>query len=686
MLPLISVLLLLFNGCNLDEVDFSKLSKEINFSPEIVAPIARANISVWDLLQSANTENEDLIVKDPNGLIKIIYKQEELIKYNVSNLVPSPGNQNFSSGDKAMGDIFPKDVDISSRITLNELVDKLNGSLDAIIPINGMYLPFPAIPLSNLDALFSLEAISDFTSLTLSKGIVEISLENKLKVPLTIEGSFFDLGRNRSITDFTFVNIAPNASQTLSVKLAGVLLSNQLAFKMKTLNTIGSSMPVNINLADYFKISFNLTELGVSKGNLRITESQTMEGSVGAFEFDFPEPDIKAFRGVLQKGSLSVKSNNTSQMTGTINLKLNEVKKNGVPMEISIPLGGNSTIVDLSGADINFSADPAFPYNRIPYTYSLIVNSTPGLINYSSTDIIKMDISLNGIEFKSITGDFGNRSRFIDPGEFNMDLDLFSKIDGSFKLANPSLVLTIHNSIGIPASVALDFMAVDKDGLSVPLNPPPFDIPVPANLNAGIATKNVVFDKSNSQIVDFIARLLTGKILYSGQVDFNKNYLVTAQNPNFMDIDASLGMDLTLELPLELQVSGINFKDTTSMSGGDYDNFETADLIVNSTNGIPLDFNLQLFFVDTISKIQHGASEGVKILSAAQVNTSGEITPAQSSQTFSLTKTDMNNLRKSNGLVFSGTVSSPDSGSTVGSIYSNSEIKLNVVIKSKINL
>ena len=684
----IFLLLLLFGGCNLDGLDFNKLSSELNLSPEFVAPIAKANITVWDIVQSANKENEDVITKDPNGLIKIVYKENDLFKYNVRDFLDFPAVQNFSSGDKVLGDISPEDVKVSKNITLNDLISNMNGALNGLLPLDGMNVPFPPVSVTGLTSQFSLEQISDFTTITLSKGILEINIENKLKVPLTIKGSFFDKGYNREITDFTFANIPSNGTKKESVSLAGVQLSNQVEFRMLSFETSGSATPVNINLSDYFKIDFNLIDLGISKGNLVIKESQTLEGSTGAFEFDFPEPDLKAFSAVLKRGSLSIKTINTSQLTGSVNFTLNEIKnKNtGNPITANIPLTGNSTIISLDNAIINFASDPAKPYNSIPYIYSLTVNQSSGYINYSSTDVIKMEITLSNLEFQSITGDFGKRIIQVDPGIFDMNVDLLDKIDGSFKLANPSLVLTIRNSIGMPASVALDFIATNKSGNTIALNPPVFEIPVPANINAGIATKNIVFDKQNSKIVDFIALPPTGKISYSGKVDFNTTAPVTQQNPNFLDIDATFAIDMAMELPLELQINKLGFKDTTSISGSDYDKLETAELILNAKNGIPLDVDIQLLFVDTISKQQFGASKVTKILSAAQVSSSGVITPVQSSQTFSLDESEMANLRKANGLVFSGTVSSPASGATVAPILSDSKIEMNVVIKAKVNL
>jgi len=679
-------LLLVLNGCNRDQMDFDKLSKEVNLHPEFVAPIAKSNITGWDLIQSENNGSVDVIQKDPNGLIKIVYKQNDVIKYYARDLFQFPVKENFTSDDKAVGDILIDDRNGSTNITLIELSAKLNGALDGLIPYNGMNLPFPPVAMSNMDAHYNLDPIPDFTTITLSKGALEITLDNNLKVPMTIEGNFFDVVYNRVITKFSFANMAAGETKSTSIDLAGIQLSNQVEFRITNFDTPGSATPVNINMSDYFKLSFNLKGLSISKGNLKFTRSKVQKSSSGDFEFNFPDPTLKAFSGVLKRGSLSIRSINSLQMNGAVNVIFNEIKENSVPINVSIPLGGNLTSIDLSGAVINFDVNPEFPYNRIPYTYSLMVNSTSKFIDFSSTDGISMEVIMNDLEFESITGDFGKRSIPIDPQEFDMKLDFLDKFTGNFKLANPSLVLTIKNSIGLPGSMQLEFSASSKDGAVVQLHTSPFNLPVPANINAGMSSENIILDKNNSQIVDFIDLPPTGKILYRGLVDFNKANEVTAENPNFMKLDATIGVDLAMELPMELQINKLGFKDTTAISGGDFTNLESADLIINALNGIPLDIDIQLLYIDTISKIQYGASKGSRILSAAKVNSNGDITPVQSSKTFSLTKADMENLRKANGLVFSGTVSSPESGATVAPLYSDSEIKLNVVIKSKVNL
>jgi len=686
------LLLFLGNSCNLDSLDFNKLSDDVNLSPALVAPVAKANITVWDLIHSANKDNEDVITKDPiTGLVKIIYKQNDLYKYNVRDFLSLPRIQNLSSGNNTLGEVSPSDVSIGRSVTLNELTQTLTGAVNNIATSAGQNVIFQPYTFNGPTVKYSVQQIDDFTSITLSKGSLEIKLENKMPIPITLTGSLYDKTKQQVIANITFTDIAPNSSSMKPYTLDGKQLSNQIEFQLSTFSTPGSApTPVLINLSDYFNLTFDLKGLKVSNGNLMV-KAQNLDGFSGVFGFTFDsEPDMKAFSVVLKTGKMNIKANNSSQLTGSVNFVLSQFKKNGAPISSSISLNGTSTTIDLAGAVLNLASDAAIPYNRIPYTYSVQVNKSNGFITYNSTDAVKMDISLTDLDFKSVQGDFGKQKITIDPGKFDMDVDMLSKIDGSFKLSNPVMNLIFHNSIGVPANVSLELNASNKANTKVSLkrNPAAFALPIPASINAGIKTETVAFTKQNSNIVDFVALPPTGQITYSGQVDFNPSTSpITLSNPNFLDLDATFAIDLAMELPLELQISNLVFKDTTEISGDDFDKLETAEMILTANNGIPLDVELQLAFVDTIAKKQFGVSKKTKILTAAQVNAAdNKITAVKSTNTFSLDKTDLENLRKSNGIVFSGSVSSPASGASVATIWSDSKIELSVIIKSKLNL
>ena len=680
------ILLLLFvtNGCKMDNLDFSKLSKTMNLKPQVVAPVAKVNVTLWDLFQSANLNNTSQISKDPNGLISIMYKQDSLYTYNVRDFLDFPTQESITSGNKQLGEISPGNVSVFRTISLSDLAGALGGNLTNVTPFDGTTILFPPLSFTNLSVPFNMNQIADFTSVTISNGSVGISLENQLKVPVTVQGSYFDITYNREIAGFSFSNLAPNQIANTSVPLAGMQLSNNLELRLKTFETPGSATPVIINLKDYLKITFDLKDVKISAGRMKIA-SQVIGGFSGDFDFSFPDASLKAFSSVLKNGIMTIKTTNATKLTGSLHFILPEIKKGGVPVEATIPMDGSSTSIDLSQANINFSSDPAQPYNRIPYTYSLQVNSSNGYVDFVSTDYLRSDINLNSMAFKSITGDFGKRVIDITPGNFDLNVDLLQKIDGNFKLVNPTISLFIRNSIGMPAAVSINLTGTNKAGATASLNTPVFTIPVPANLNAGIATKTVVFDKQNSNIVNFIALPPTKAISYNGQVNFNTVVPVTLQNPNFLDMDATFGLDLLMQLPLELQVSNLSFIDTTAITGSDFNKIESADLIINAQNGIPLDVAIQLSFIDS-TNISFDISRKWKVISAATVDASGVITPVKSTQTINLDKMEMEFFRRAKNIVFTGTVSVPAGGTGVAPMLSDSKIDLNVVIKANTNL
>ena len=530
------LLLFLFNGCNLSNLDFNKLSNDANLNPEIVAPVGKGTVSVWDMMHSTVKDDQDTIVNDPStGLITIVYKKDNLYNYSVRGLFQSPSIS-----------VAPE------TITLTNLINTLGGGLKALTPLDGMTVPFPAFSFPSIVAEYNLVQISEFNSVTFKNGSMNITLDNKLKVPITIEGSLYDVINNRKIKDFSFKNIAPNGTSTDLTNLAGVQISNKIEFRMSTFNSPGSgSSAVKIDLNDFFKLSFSLS-------------------------------------------------------------------------------------------------------------------------NY---------------DFQSLTGDFGKKYINIDPAQFDMNVNLLNKLNGSLKLTDPKLKLVFNNPVGMPGLLNVGFRASNKSGTTVTLikNSGYFEIPVPTSIDKP-ATGSIVFDKNNSNIIDFIALPPSGKIWYQGQVSFNQLQPVTMDNPNFIDLDKTFSVGLEMELPLQLQTSNLAFTDTSAITGSNFDKIETADLVLNATNGIPLDIDMQLLFVDTLSKNQYGTSKKSKVLSAAQVSATGVITTTQSMQTFSLDKTEMENLRKANGIVFLGTISSPAAGTALAPIKSDSKIELTVVIKSKVNL
>lgn len=676
--------LFLASSCNLDNFDFNKLSEDINISPEMVMPMAKANITVWDIIESVNDENDTLLKTGDKDIIKIVYTEEGIYKYQVRDFINLPDHKEFNSGNKEIGNIKLNTFSKERGVSISQLQDKLTGAIDNIT--NGAQ-QLPALSYDPISIEYNVEGIDKFENVDFAKGELIISLKNNFQTHyITVEASLIDKASNTTIKDVVFSNIMPNnLSSNVKVSLDNRSFSNQLSFRITKLIIHQNNFGEMIDLATdifLFKMSFN--NLEVKSGRVKV-ETQRIENFSGSFDFNFDD-GVEVYEAGLKGGGLEISSVNHSPLSGTLNITFPEIKKMGAPIVVSIPFTGQSSKQNLSNALINLSSDLNNSFNKVPYTYSIDLNASNGFINYNSNDYVRLDVNLSMLEFKTVKGNFGKKQVKIDDGSFNMDMEFLDKIAGDFRLANPKLQLILTNGIGVPAQVTANFVAQNKSGKTVSLDPAPFIVTTPASLNSPAVKQTVNFDKTNSNIVEFVALPPSGNVSYSGNIDFNPSNTVTLANPNFFDLDASLQIDLGVDLPFELQVNNLTFEDTVKMDSGDLDKIKSAELIVNAVNEIPLDIDVQLFFVDTISGQQYSSSAKSKLLNAAQISDAGVITATNSSNTISLSETELSGLKKANGIIIKGSISSPASGTKTAVIYSKSKLNINVALKTKLDL
>ncbi len=676
--------LFLASSCNLDNFDFNKLSDDVSLSPELVMPMAKADITVWDIIESVNDENDTLLKTGDKDIIKIVYTEENIYEYEVRKLVNLPDHKDLPVEEKAIGNIKLSTIAKQRGITIKQLQDNLSGAIDNIT--DGVQ-QLPLLEYDPIDIEYVVSGIDQFERVKFAKGELSVTLKNNFQFHyITVEASLIDKLTGNPIKNLVFNNIMPNnSSAAQKVTLDNLTFSNSLSFRLTKFIVHQNNSPEIINInSDIFSFDMSFNKLEITSGRVKV-ESQQIENFAGSFNFDFDD-DVKVFAAELKGGSLEINSVNTSPLSGTLYITFPEIKKLGSPIQVNIPFNGQSGKQNLSNALINMASDVNFPYNKVPYTYTIALNASSGYIDFDANDYVRLNASLDMLDFKNVQGDFGKKQVKIDDGNFNMDMEFLDKITGDFRLANPKLQLILTNGIGVPAKVEADFVAQDKNGKSVSLNPTPFMVTPPASLSSPVVKQTVTFDKTNSNIVEFVALPPSGNISYTGDIFFNPTDIVSPANPNFFDLDSKLQIDLGVDLPFELQVNNLTFEDTAKIDSGDLDKIKTAELIVNAINEIPLDIDVQLFFVDTISGQQFSSSAKNKLLSAAQISDTGVITATNSSHSITLNETELSGLKKANGIIFKGTISSPSNGTKSAVIYSKSKLNMSVSIKAKLDL
>ncbi len=672
-------LLFIINGCNLDNLDFNKLSDEVDIPGEYVLPIANADISVWDIVESVNEEGDTLLEKGDNDVIKIVYKEESIYDYEVRELLNLPTEESFSTGEKEIGNIKLKDVTEERGISIRELQDRLSGPIDNVSEGNQV---LPQISYPNINEIFEVDPVDEFKTVTIESGTLNLTVNNSglQSSRITIGGQFYDRNYpNTVLADFLIEDVSPGTPESKLFNLSNLTISNEINFKLTKVEITPSYVPEQIDLdADLFKVDLAFSDLEIRSGRVKVKE-QVLEDFNGSFDFLFEDDDINVYEAAFAYGTLEVSLSNGTPFTGSLKLVFPNVEGEELnPIDFGTSGSGTMT---LAGSTINLAKDETSPYNTFLYEYSVTIDATTDYVDFDSNQSLSLDIQLDNLEFQSIQGNFGERSVTIDEGSFNMDTEFFDKIEGDFRLADPTLNLILTNSIGIPAVVDAHFTAQNNLGTTATIDTTDLVINSRASISSPAIQQTITFDKDNSNIVDFIALPPSGDINYGGNIRFNPDGDISQTDANFFNLDDSLRIDVGLDLPFELQLENLALQDTAEIDGDDFDMIESAELIINAINQIPLDINIQLFFVDTIS----GQHFGSPIESGLLVSGSSA-EPSTSKNTITLKQEDVNNLQKSNAIVFKGIVSSPQNGTRTAVIYSESRLNINVAIRSKIVL
>lgn len=82
--PLLLLLMLLVLGCTKEELDFDSLD-QINLRPNVTVPLVNAKLELSDLLKT-----DSVLREDPDGSLRIVFRQDNIAKFSSENLIEIP--------------------------------------------------------------------------------------------------------------------------------------------------------------------------------------------------------------------------------------------------------------------------------------------------------------------------------------------------------------------------------------------------------------------------------------------------------------------------------------------------------------------------------------------------------------------------------------------------------------------
>lgn len=228
-------------------------------------------------------------------------------------------------------------------------------------------------------------------------------------------------------------------------------------------------------------------------------------------------------------------------------------------------------------------------------------------INVSPTNTItdaqrvSFNIGINNTTFQTVYGNVGNQS--LNVGQQDINLDFFSTFDnGNITFADPTVRFIFDNSFGFP--LGIDFQqitAVSGSGTNIVLQGVVADnlqiVNAPSiNQQGDVVRTQIEINASNSNIADLLSSKPT-RFLVNVSAESNPSSAPSVYN--FIDIVNILDASVEIEIPLELNINGLQAEEVTNFTNGD--NLADATRLlfrVIAENELPLGGQVELQFRD----------------------------------------------------------------------------------------
>lgn len=375
------------------------------------------------------------------------------------------------------------------------------------------------------------------------------------------------------------------------------------------------------------------------------------------FTFDKGErPDSM----VLDSGELVFDITSSFEHQAQVQLEILNLIKDGVvfsrTFDISDNSGSFSTSIpfDLAGYTIHLQDSVGNDTMFFPVKFHVELyadGSTP----INPTDQIGITANLLNLNFDAIYGYIGNYSLLGENG--SVDLGFFDNpIEGEIVFAEPSVNFYITNSYGVPSEITINRFTgfnLANDSLPLEFTPPTanvFDINHPTVDEIGTAKIDTIsINSDNSLISDFISFLPTS-------VDYNIN---AASNPdgelpekyNFVTDDSEIGVEFEMTLPMYFTADSFALEETIDLNlltiEEDAEAIEKVTIVLEVSNGLPIDIDFQLYFLDESYNIIDTlfSDKDLPVIEAAMLDTDNSVlAPRVKVSIIEYTNEDLNNL------------------------------------------
>ncbi len=547
---------------------------------------------------------------------------KELIEKDTTYLKIGEGNQIYYSTSEELkattiGDNLKiSDISTSASTQLGNFEIKDPGTISAEIKVNQIFPSLPSdlspgnytIPSNEPGQTISTDftAFDNFQSVTFDGGVLTVTVNNKLPVPLQFPGGLKIYAQSDPSTPIVVLfendTIDANSQKTAQANLAGKTLPANLGLTATILSPGSGGTPVYLDVNQMsLKVSASLENLSIASASAKIpsqTEPVVIEDS---FELEPGESQPDLINEVLFKSGqvrIQITNNIDLGLNGTLTLYNFKSKSTDQPLEITLNIGrknstSNVLIQDINLGDYKFVGNLS---NQVSYRVEVRTEDTGDEFRtINKNDGLNVQITLTNIVIESISGRV--KPREISFEEQRIDLsglkDYREKFSGGLRFDDIQVEINLTKTAQFTFDLNLKIKGVNTrtgkvDSLEIPVDQQRFS----GN------THRIVLNKNNSNIVNFInsfaSEELPEYLLVTGYVFLNPNYEVGNVSSN----DSIYG-SVSISFPASVGISNAVFRDTSEVeelsdeAKKQIDKANYGKLFVEIDNGLGIGLNFR---------------------------------------------------------------------------------------------
>jgi len=341
---------------------------------------------------------------------------------------------------------------------------------------------------------------------------------------------------------------------------------------------------------------------------------QTFYSSDETFNFDGIEAQIS--HAILKNGSFYLRATNMIAGPLDITLIIPKATKNGVALQITetVPSADSSgpgileKDIDVSDYELDLTGLSGNAYNELKVEF-ILKNPIDGEpITAYKDDVVKLELSYSQLGLKYAKGYFGSESLAISEGSYFEILKDFN--DAVINLKEAIADIRFSNGFGVEVQASVfqlkglnntttNVLSLNHSliGSSINLSRATYN-----DGNVSPVVKSYLLNNSNSNITEWI-EVLPDSIKINAQANLNPFGNISNYN-DFISDKSKLSCDIDLRIPLQLSLSNLVFKDTTSIEWPNDDNFmiQSGILYLFAKNSFPANVHLQLTGLDDFNQ------------------------------------------------------------------------------------